>query len=121
MITDHRIMGSSHKSIYHGRLRWGWGQYFMGTHPLYILAVGLYRMLERPYILGGLLIVAGYLQGWITRTRQYDHPGFKRSLHAWQLERLKLGRRLEMLPAPSDETAPIQSEPQEVSDADHPT
>jgi poly-beta-1,6-N-acetyl-D-glucosamine synthase len=98
MIFDHRIMGSSHKSIFHGRTRWGWGQYFMGTHPLYILAVGAYRMFERPYIAGGLLILWGYVKAWITRTQRYDYPGFRKSLHAWQLERLKLGRRLEVIP-----------------------
>jgi biofilm PGA synthesis N-glycosyltransferase PgaC len=98
MIYDHRLMGSSSKSIYHGRIRWGWGQYFMGTHPLYILVVGLYRMVERPFILGGILIVMGYLKGWIIGSKRYDHPGFRKSLHAWQLERLKLGKRLENIP-----------------------
>ncbi len=98
MIYDHRIMGSSHKNIYHGRLRWGWGQYFMGTHPLYILASGLKRMFERPFVLGGLMIIFGYLKGWMTRTKQYDFSGFKKSLHAWQLERLRLGKRLEQIP-----------------------
>ena len=119
-ITDHRLMGSSQKSIYHGRLRWGWGQYFMGTHPLYILAVGVYRMGERPYISGGLLIVAGYLKGWITRTPQYPFPGFKRSLHAWQLERLKLGHRREIIPMP-ETPCPSFPEPQEATNADHST
>ena len=33
-ITHHRPMGSSHRSIYHGRRRWGRGQFFMGTHPV---------------------------------------------------------------------------------------
>jgi poly-beta-1,6-N-acetyl-D-glucosamine synthase len=98
MIYDHRLMGSSNKSIYHGRIRWGWGQYFMGTHPLYILVVGAYRMIERPFILGGMLIVLGYLKGWITGAKRYDHPGFRSSLHAWQMERLKLGKRLEKIP-----------------------
>lgn len=119
-ITDHRIMGSSHKSIYHGRLRWGWGQYFMGTHPLYILVAGLYRMMERPFVLGGLLIIAGYLKGWATRTRQYSYPGFKVSLRAWQLERLKLGRRLEVLPDPCGPFPQEILEQQETADANHP-
>lgn len=96
-IHDHRIMGSSFKSIYHGRLRWGWGQYFMGTHPLYILAVGFYRMFERPFISGGILIVLGYLKGWIANASRYDYPGFRESLRAWQFERLKLGKRLETI------------------------
>jgi glycosyltransferase involved in cell wall biosynthesis len=96
-ILDHRIMGSSQGSIFRGRLRWGWGQYFMGTHPLYILAIGAYRAAERPFVIGGALIVLGYLKGWITASKRYDFPGFRRSLHAWQLERLKLGKRLETL------------------------
>lgn len=120
-ITDHRIMGSSHKSIYHGRLRWGWGQYFMGTHPLYILVAGLYRVIERPFVIGGLLIIAGYLQGWVTRTRQYNHPGFKASLRAWQLERLKLGRRLEVLPEPNGSMPTDPVGQQETADANHPS
>ncbi len=97
IIYDHRIMGSSQKSIYHGRLRWGWGQYFMGTHPLYILVVGVYRLFERPYIIGGVLIVFGYIKAWLNKTPQYDYCGFKKSLHAWQMERLHLGQRLESL------------------------
>lgn len=101
-IFDHRLMGSSYKSIYHGRIRWGWGQYFMGTHPLYILAIGLYRSRERPFLLGGLLIVLGYLKGWLTRSQRYEYPGFRKSLRAWQMERLKLGRRLEKLPPEPD-------------------
>lgn len=102
MIHDHRLMGSSYKSVYHGRIRWGWGQYFMGTHPLYILAIGVYRMLERPFIIGGLLIVAGYLKGWVTRAPRYEYPGFRKSLHAWQFERMKIGKRLERIPPASD-------------------
>lgn len=102
MIYDHRLMGSSSKSIFHGRIRWGWGQYFMGTHPLYILAVGMYRMMERPFIIGGVLIVMGYLKGWIKGSKRYNYPGFRKSLNAWQLERLKLGKRLENIPATTE-------------------
>src|SRR5436189_3614691 len=49
-IVHLRQMGSSHKSVFHGRLRWGRGQFFMGTHPLYLLAIAAYRMAERPWI-----------------------------------------------------------------------
>ena len=56
-----RQMGSSFRSVYHGRMRWGRGQHFMGTHPLYILGIAGYRMLERPWVVGGLFILAGYL------------------------------------------------------------
>lgn len=85
-----RLMGSSHKSVYVGRLRWGRGQYFLGTHPLYIFAIGIYRAMETPYIIGGLLIVTGYFQAMLTKHPRYEHPGFRKSLHDWQLKRLKL-------------------------------
>ena len=72
----------------------------MGTHPLYILAVGAYRLAERPFVLGGISIVLGYLLAACKRIERYDSPGFRASLHAWQLERLGLGKRLESIPAP---------------------
>jgi glycosyltransferase involved in cell wall biosynthesis len=97
-IIHKRIMGSSHKSLLHGRLRWGRGQYFMGTHPLYILAIGLYRTFEKPFILGGISIILGYVSAWIKNIERYDDWAFRKSLHAWQMERLKIGSRLEKIP-----------------------
>jgi poly-beta-1,6-N-acetyl-D-glucosamine synthase len=92
-IFHHRLMGSSEKSIVYGRMRWGRGQWFMGTHPLYIVASGINRMRERPYILGGLLIVAGYVEAMVRRAPRYGDPEFRRHLHRWQLARLGLRRR----------------------------
>lgn len=87
-ITHFRQMGSSHKSIYHGRRRWGRGQYFMGTHPLYILAIAAYRTAERPYVLGGLSILMGYVMAAIEGRPRYDDLEFRRHLHRWQLANL---------------------------------
>src|SRR5262245_52114869 len=39
-----RLMGSSDRSIYRGRLRWGSGQWFMGSAFPYVAACGLFRM-----------------------------------------------------------------------------
>lgn len=85
-----RPMGSSHKGILHGRLRWGRGQYFMGTHPLYALAIAAYRMFERPWIIGGLCILFGYLSAWLKGLRRYEDPEFRRYLRRWQLAKLHL-------------------------------
>ncbi|NES22561.1 MAG: glycosyltransferase family 2 protein [Symploca sp. SIO3E6] len=98
-----RLMGSSHKGIVTGRLRWGKGQYFMGTHPLYIFAIGIYRIVEKPFLIGGLFIIIGYFQAWLESMPRYDYPDFRKSLHAWQFERLKLGKRLEIIPEPQPE------------------
>ncbi len=90
-IVHMRPMGSSSKSIFHGRRRWGWGQYFMGTHPLYLLGIAFYRLWERPYILGGLNIFLGYFYAWITGAPRYEDEEFRRFLRSWQLKRLGLG------------------------------
>lgn len=83
-----RLMGSSFRSIYHGRMRWGRGQYFMGTHPLYLLAICMYRMAERPWIVGGLCILFGYVGAWLRSTPRYEDKEFRRHLHRWQLREL---------------------------------
>lgn len=88
-IVHLRLMGSSHRSVYHGRLRWGRGQYFMGTHPLYLLGITGYRLAERPFILGGLCILLGYFQAALTRQPRYDAPGFRDYLHRWQFQQLR--------------------------------
>lgn len=90
-ILHHRLMGSSYRNVYHGRLRWGHGQWFMGTHPLYIIASGVYRMRERPFIMGGLLIIAGFFAGMIKREPRYDDLAFRAELRRWQFRRLGLG------------------------------
>jgi poly-beta-1,6-N-acetyl-D-glucosamine synthase len=90
-IIHHRLMGSSHKNILHGRMRWGRGQWFMGCHPLYIIASGVNRMFERPYIIGGICIMAGYFSSMVGRVQQYNDLEFRKQLHAWQLKRLGLG------------------------------
>ncbi|MFO0822174.1 MAG: glycosyltransferase family A protein [Gemmataceae bacterium] len=84
-----RQMGSSYKSVYHGRLRWGRGQYFMGTHPIYLLAIAFYRMAERPWVLGGLCILLGYLGAWLNGHRRFGDRDFRRHLHNWQFRELR--------------------------------
>ena len=99
MFVHQRLMGSSEKGILNGRLRWGRGQYFMGTHPLYILAICLYRLFEKPFFLGGICILLGYYKAMLEGMPRYENLEFRKSLNAWQLERIKLGRRLENIPS----------------------
>lgn len=104
-IFHYRLMGSSNKSIYHGRLRWGRGQWFMGTHPLYIIASGVYRTHERPYIIGGLLIIAGFFLAALKGEHRYPDLEFRSHLHHWQLKRLHLPF---LAPNPGEGEAPSE-------------
>jgi glycosyltransferase involved in cell wall biosynthesis len=83
-----RLMGSSDRNVFRGRLRWGKGQWYMGSAFPYVLASGIFRMREKPYVIGGLLIVTGYMAAALRRSPRYEHPGFRRALHRWQCRRL---------------------------------
>jgi poly-beta-1,6-N-acetyl-D-glucosamine synthase len=83
-----RLMGSSDKSVYRGRLRWGRGQWFMGSSLPYVVASGVLRAREKPYVVGGALIVAGYLMAAAERAPRYDDAAFRNSLRKWQYQRL---------------------------------
>ncbi len=84
-----RLMGSSDRTVYRGRLRWGRGQWFMGSWFPYVLASGVFRMREKPYGVGGLLIVAGYLGAALRRSPRYGDPSFRANLRRWQAKRLR--------------------------------
>jgi len=83
-----RLMGSSDTSVYKGRMRWGAGQWFMGSSFLYVLASGVFRMHEAPYVIGGLLIVVGYLKAALTGQPRYEDAEFRAHLRRWQSGRL---------------------------------
>jgi hypothetical protein len=82
-------MGSSDKNVYRGRLRLGRGIYFMGYHPLYALASAVFRMREKPVLIGGLLIMVGYIKAAIQRVPRYDNLEFRAYLQQWQMGKLK--------------------------------
>ena len=87
-----RPMGSSQQSIYTGRRRHGFGQYFMGSDPLYFLATAVFRALEPPYVLGGLAMVRGYFGAWLRREKQLDDPELRAFIRAYQRRALRVGR-----------------------------
>ena len=88
-LTHHRLMGSSDRSVLVGRRRLGRGLWFMGYHPLYAVASGLFRMHEKPRGLGGLLIVGSYLAAMLRREPQLPDPVFRAHLRHWQLQQLR--------------------------------
>ena len=79
-IVHLRQMGSSHKGLWTGRLRWGRGKHFMGSGLAYMLAVATYRSFERPYLVSGLGILCGYLDALIRGRPRYEHPDYRRFL-----------------------------------------
>lgn len=87
-----RPMGSSQTSIYTGRRRHGFGQYFMGADPLYFFATAVFRGLEPPYVLGGLSMLQGYFGAWLRGERRLDDPELRAFIRRYQRRILLKGR-----------------------------
>ncbi len=88
-----RPQGASQKGIWTGRVRAGFGQYFMGTSPLYYLASAAYRLFEHPAVLGSAAMLWGYGSSALRRAPRYDLPGFRGFLRAYQRDCLVRGKR----------------------------
>ena len=88
-----RPMGTSHVNWWTGRVRHGFGQYFMGTGPLYLLASAVYRLPHPPVVLGSVAMLWGWLRSAVKRAPRYEEPGFRASLRRFQLESLVLGKK----------------------------
>jgi glycosyltransferase involved in cell wall biosynthesis len=88
-----RPMGSSQQSVYTGRMRHGYGQYFMGTGFLFLAASALSRLNQKPYVLGGLAILWGWLKSAILRKPRYGNLEFRRFLRRYQMRVLLVGKR----------------------------
>jgi biofilm PGA synthesis N-glycosyltransferase PgaC len=91
-VTHLRPEGSSIKSQYHGWARQGKALHFAGASPVWLLASAMYHMLDRPFVLGGLCMIIGYLEEWLKNSPQYGDQEFRRFLRAWH--RKELGRIL---------------------------
>lgn len=87
-----RPMGSSHKNIFRGRLRHGAGQYFMGTGLAYMMISALYRITTPPFVLGGLMMLIGYVKSMLTQQERYDDLEFRNFLHQYQWQCLIKGK-----------------------------
>jgi poly-beta-1,6-N-acetyl-D-glucosamine synthase len=87
-----RPMGTSHKNWWTGRVRHGFGQYFMGTTPAYMLASALYRMTRPPLLAGGMAMLQGYFGSLIRRKPRYGDAEFRRFLRGYQWACLLKGK-----------------------------
>jgi biofilm PGA synthesis N-glycosyltransferase PgaC len=87
-----RPMGSSHKGIWTGRVRAGFGQWFMGTSPIFLVASALYKLPRHPVLIGSAAMLWGYFSSALKRTPRYEDPEFRRFLRGYQHASLVMGK-----------------------------
>jgi poly-beta-1,6-N-acetyl-D-glucosamine synthase len=90
--THLRPMGSSQQSIWTGRLRHGYGQYFMGTSLPFMTASALYRMTRPPLLVGGLAMWWGFVRSMLRGKPRYEDAAFRAFLRCYQWDALLRGK-----------------------------
>ena len=88
-----RPMGSSHKGILTGRMRHGFGQYYMGTGLIYMAASALYRLPHPPFVIGALAMLWGYIKSMLANNERLEDPHFRKFLRKYQWACLLLGKK----------------------------
>src|SRR5262249_36394490 len=88
-----RPMGSSQQSMYTGRMRHGYGQYFMGTGFVFMAASAISRLNQKPYVLGSMAMLLGWLKSALERKPRYGDPEFRRFLRRYQWRVLLVGKK----------------------------
>lgn len=86
----HRLMGTGYGThILEARFQQGLAEYGIATHPVFMLAKSLRRaFLEKPYFIGSLARLSGFLYGyWLKEERQIP-PEAIRFVHKEQIKRL---------------------------------
>jgi poly-beta-1,6-N-acetyl-D-glucosamine synthase len=87
-----RPMGSSQQSIWTGRVRSGYGQYFMGTWAPYLVASAAFRLFEHPVLYGSAAMIWGYLKSAARRAPRYGDDAFRAFLRRYQRRCLLRGK-----------------------------
>ena len=87
-----RTMGASDRGILTGRFRQGYGQYFMGPGLLYLMASGVSKMSQRPYVIGQLAVLWGWVLSALRGRRRYADPEFRKFLRRYQRRALVVGK-----------------------------
>lgn len=87
-----RPMGSSQNGILTGRRRHGFGQYYMGSDPVYFFVTAILKMFHPPRFWGGLAMIQGYLGAVIKNETQHQDIELRKFIRAYQRRALLVGK-----------------------------
>ena len=85
----HRPMGTGSAGRITSIFRHGWKDYYLGGHPLWQLFRSVYQMTRRPYVIGGLFLLAGYCWAGLSGTRRLVSRELMSFHRAEQMTRLR--------------------------------
>jgi poly-beta-1,6-N-acetyl-D-glucosamine synthase len=86
-LLHYRFTGSQ-GGLLHDRVKHGMVCYISGYHPLFVLASSLYRMTQKPYIIGSAAVLYGYLKAHLTHPPRLEDRSYVTYIRGQQLRRL---------------------------------
>jgi poly-beta-1,6-N-acetyl-D-glucosamine synthase len=111
--VHHRKMGTAGRGVVRAKFRVGVQDYSLGGHPLWELFRGAYQLTRKPYVIGGLAIVAGYFSAWVRRLARpisSEMVAFRRREQMQRLRRFLAGPKgPEALAAPAPSSTGLNS------------
>ena len=72
----HRPMGTATHDVFSATFKSGYGDYRMGVDPIWQLFRSIYQMSRKPRVVGGLLLLLGYVSAMIVRAPKPVSPEF---------------------------------------------
>jgi glycosyltransferase involved in cell wall biosynthesis len=86
-LVHHRDTGSA-DGVWPTLVKYGRANYICGYHPLFMLTKCMVRLLRKPYVIGSIGLIYGFISGYLTNVPQVDDPETIAYLRRQQLRRL---------------------------------
>lgn len=87
-ILHYRIMGDATGAL-KSKIEQGYGAHYMGYHPLYMIARGVRHIFVRPYLIGGIALVAAYVVARLQGREQLPDPDVLHYVHRTQSKQVR--------------------------------
>lgn len=86
-VLHHRFTGGA-DGLLRDRVKHGLACYISGYHPLFVLASCMFRLRQKPYLLGSAAMGYGFLKGYIAHPKRVEDAQLISYVRAQQLRRL---------------------------------
>jgi poly-beta-1,6-N-acetyl-D-glucosamine synthase len=85
----HRPLGTAERSVVASNFEYGKKDYILGGHPLWEMVRCAYRLAQRPYVVAGTALFAGYLAAFLRRSERPVSPELMKFHRSEQMLKLK--------------------------------
>jgi biofilm PGA synthesis N-glycosyltransferase PgaC len=89
VVHHHREIGTAQQTPMMAKFKTGFQDYALGSHPLWELSRMIYQARKRPFVVGGTVLMAGYLWAMVQRAERPVSRELVAFRRREQMQRLK--------------------------------